>query len=152
MVPRVGRWPLSVVVYFSLLLSPVAVGADDADVEGTDRTPASADAVIQQASDALLVLIEESHAYVKEDPERFYTAVEAVLGPVVDFKGFARSVMAAHYKSAEPAQRVRFAETFPWGLVRSYALLLTEFSDGEIMIDPPGKKRNSRYPRIKLAE
>ena len=143
MVPRVGRWPLSVVVYFSLLLSPFAVGADDADVEGTDRTPASADAVIQQASDALLVLIEESHAYVKEDPERFYTAVEAVLRPVVDFKGFARSVMAAHYKSAEPAQRGRFAETFKWGLVRSYALLLTEFSDGEIALIPADRPPRS---------
>ena len=40
--------------------------------------------------------------------------VEAVLAPVVDFPGTARSVMAVHYKQASEEQRARFAEVFKW--------------------------------------
>jgi phospholipid transport system substrate-binding protein len=99
--------------------------------------------IVEGTSDQLLVLIDESRDYVKEDPERFYAAVEALLRPVVDFEGFARSVMAAHYKSASSDQRKRFAETFKWGLVRSYALVLTEFRDGEITLVPSSRPQRS---------
>ena len=70
----------------------------------------SPDAVIERITDDLLSLIEQSRDYVKEDPERFFVEVEALLRPVVDFKGFARSVMAAHYKGARAEQRERFAD------------------------------------------
>lgn len=105
----------------------------------------SAEDVLQHASDELLNLIDESRTYVDDDPERFYGAVEMLLSPVVDFKGFARSVMAAYYKDATPEQRDRFADTFKWGLVRSYALVLTEFRDGEVAIVPAD--RPPRNPR-----
>jgi phospholipid transport system substrate-binding protein len=128
------QWSLSVAFCLTLGHSPLALAANDDGMEPASVTAQSPDAVIERTSDALLVLIEESRAYVKEDPERFYQAVEALLRPVVDFKGFARSVMAAHYKSANADQRERFAETFKWGLVRSYSLALTEFRDGEIAL------------------
>jgi phospholipid transport system substrate-binding protein len=114
-----------------------------ADMEPVTVTTQSAETIIEQTSDGMLALIEESRAYVKDDPERFYTAVEALLRGVVDFKGFARSVMAAHYKSANSDQRDRFAETFKWGLVRSYSLALTEFSDGEIALVPSDRPQRS---------
>jgi phospholipid transport system substrate-binding protein len=114
-----------------------------AEMEPVTVTTQSAETIIEQTSDGMLALIEESRAYVKDDPERFYTAVEALLRGVVDFKGFARSVMAAHYKSANTDQRERFAETFKWGLVRSYSLALTEFSDGEIALVPSDRPQRS---------
>ncbi len=101
--------------------------------------------VVERTSDEMLALIEASRPYVKEDPERFYGEVEALLAPVVDFKRFARSVMAVHYKSATPEQRDRFADTFKWGLVRTYALALTEFRDGEVVIVP--SERPPQSPR-----
>ena len=123
------------------LLVTQAVAA--ADMEPGTVTTQSAETIIEQTSDSMLALIEESRAYVKDDPERFYTAVEALLRGVVDFKGFARSVMAAHYKSANSDQRERFAETFKWGLVRSYSLALTEFSNGEIALVPSDRPQRS---------
>lgn len=103
--------------------------------------------LVQQTTDQMLALIEEAQSYAKEDPERFYTAVEALLSPVVDFPRFARSVMAAHYKKASAEQRERFAESFKWNLVRTYAFALTEFSDGEVVLivpDKPPRKPNRR--------
>lgn len=114
-------------------------------MEPSDAATRTATEVVERTSDDMLALIEESRPYVKEDPERFYREVEALLAPVVDFKRFARSVMAAHYKSATPEQRERFANTFKWGLVRTYALALTEFRDGEVVIVP--SERPPRSPR-----
>lgn len=127
---------------FTVLTTFSVLAAEPASV-----AVSSPDAVVERTTDALLILIEESQAYVKEDPERFFVAVEALLRPVVDFKGFARSVMAAHYKDASSDQRERFAEAFKWGLVRSYALALTGFRDGEIVIVP--SQRPPRSPRRK---
>ena len=122
-----------------------------ADMEPAEAGTSSAEAVVERTSDELLGLIEESRPYVKEDPERFFAAVEELLRPVVDFKGFARSVMAAHYKTADADQRDRFAETFKWGLVRSYALALTEFSDGEIVLIPSDRPpRSPRRRNVKM--
>ena len=111
----------------------------------------SAREVVQHTSDGLLALIEEASEYVEEDPERFYAAVEKLLSPVVDFSGFARNVMAVHYKKATEDQRVRFAEMFKWGLVRSYSLALTEFSDGEVVLVPAVRPpRSPKRESIKM--
>jgi phospholipid transport system substrate-binding protein len=103
-----------------------------------------AELLVSQGTDAVLEVIEQAEAYVDEDPERFYVAVEEVLNPVIDFPRFARSVMAAYYRDATPEQRERFAEGFKWSLVRTYALALTEFSDGEVTLIP--SKRPQRRP------
>lgn len=100
--------------------------------------------IVQQTTDQVLALIEESKSYAEEDPERFYIAVEALLAPVVDFPRFARSVMAVHFKTATVEQRERFAESFKWNLVRTYAFALTEFNDGEVVLVPA--KRTPRKP------
>ena len=103
--------------------------------------------VVQQVSDDILQLIEDSRDYAEEDPERFFVEVEELLAPAVDFKGFARGVMAVHYKRASDDQRERFTETFKWGLVRTYSLALTEFKDGEITLVPDN--RPATNPRRK---
>jgi phospholipid transport system substrate-binding protein len=132
-----------------LAATPGFADADaEPDVSGSPEAPG---VVIERASSELLSLIDESQAYVKEDPDRFFNAVEALLAPVVDFKGFARSVMAAHYKAANSDQRARFAEAFKWSLVRSYALLLTEFRDGEVALVPSDRPpRSPRRQNVKM--
>ena len=95
-----------------------------------------AEQLVQRTTDQVLELIEDSRGYAKEDPERFYAEVEKLLSPAIDFPRFARSVMAAHYRDATPAQRERFADGFKWSLVRTYALALTEFNDGSVEIIP----------------
>jgi len=112
------------------------------------RTP---EQQVRKASDEVLALIEQSRGYAKEEPERFFREVERLLRPVVDFDSFARSVMAVHYRDASDAQRERFADTFRWGLVRTYALALTEFNDGEVVVVPPDRPpRSERRRTVKM--
>lgn len=107
--------------------------------------------LVQDTSKKLLALIEESRAYLQEDPERFFAAIEALLTPVVDFQGFARGVMSVHYRKASEAQRQRFARNFKTGLVRTYALTLTEFKDGEVAVLPPdGPPRNAGRQNVRM--
>lgn len=110
-------------------------------------TPAkTAEQRVQEISDDVLALIEAGRGYAKDDPERFYREFTALLDPAVDFTSFARSVMAAYYRDASAAQRQRFADSFKWGLVRTYALALTEFSNGTIRVLPPTQP--PRSPRM----
>lgn len=127
-----------------VLLFPGSVSATD----GAADTP---EAVIERVSDDLLQLIEDSREYVTDDQERFFREVEVLLAPAVDFRGFARGVMAAHYKRASDDQRERFTETFKWGLVRTYALALTEFKDGDIVLVPDDRPaQNPRRKNVKM--
>lgn len=122
-----------------------------APVRATDGVANTPEAVIERVSDDLLQLIEDSRDYVTEDEERFFMEVEALLAPAVDFRGFARGVMAVHYKRASDDQRDRFTETFKWGLVRTYALALTEFKDGEIVLVPDDRPaQNPRRKNVKM--
>ncbi len=98
---------------------------------------ASAEEAINLATTEVLQLIAAGQAYAAEDPERFYREVEALLRPIIDFPRFARNVMGPYAKQATDEQLERFAETFKWSLVRTYALALTEFSGGEVNVVPP---------------
>lgn len=98
---------------------------------------------VEIATDELLALIRSGQEYAKDDPDRFFSEVEALLQPVVDFPRFARSVMGVWYKKATPDQRARFSESFKWTLVKTYALALTEFYDGRVRILPGRKPSNN---------
>jgi len=107
--------------------------------------------MVRQTSDEVLRLIEAAKGYAEEDPERLYRNVEALLSEVVDFHGFARSVMGPHSRDASAEQLERFAETFKWSLVRTYALALIEFDDGEVVVVPPDRPpRNPQRQTVKM--
>jgi phospholipid transport system substrate-binding protein len=100
---------------------------------------ATAEEAIELATKEVLGLI-DSADYAQNDEERFYTAVESLLRPMIDFPRFARGVMGPYAKRATPEQRERFAESFKWSLVKTYALALTEFKGGEVAVKPPRRK------------
>jgi len=103
----------------------------------------TAEEALRLASDEVLALIVAGQSYADAEPDRFYRETEALLRPMIDFPGFARNVMGPYYKRATPEQRTRFAETFKWSLVRTYALALTEFSNGEVTVVPPRRPPKS---------
>jgi phospholipid transport system substrate-binding protein len=120
--------------------------------EGSLANAPTPDEMVRETSDAVLGLIDEAKGYAEKNPERFYREVEALLSPVVDFESFARSVMAVHYRKASAEQRQRFAESFKWGLVRTYALALTDFDDGgEVVVVPPDRPpRDPKRQTVKM--
>lgn len=106
--------------------------------------------LVERTTERVLAVIEEGRSYAEEDPERFYRAVEDVLGQVVDFEVFARSVMgkyasAQRYRALQTdeerqqfRQRVeRFSDKFRRGLVETYAQGLLTFSGQRIEVVPP---------------
>jgi phospholipid transport system substrate-binding protein len=97
----------------------------------------TAEQAVALATDEVLELITAGKEYADAEPERFYTEVEALLRPLIDFTRFARNVMGPYYRQANAEQRDRFAESFKWSLVRTYALALTEFGNGEVAVVPP---------------
>lgn len=152
---RLGVNVLSVV--FSGVLVVAGLGASplvqaEAAVSAEAKSAQSeAQRVVNQSTQDMLALIESARGYAKQEPERFYREVEAVLAPVVDFRAFSRNVMAASYKRANPEQRERFAESFKWGLVRTYALALTEFSGGDIdLVEDTRPSDNPKRERVKM--
>lgn len=104
----------------------------------------TAEQAVEQATDEIIRFIDTGKAYAEEEPERFYGEVEALLRPMIDFPRFARNVMGVYYRTADDAQRERFAESFKWSLVRTYALALTQFGGGEIEVLAP--RRPPRDP------
>ena len=109
-------------------------------------TAATSDAraVISQTTDTLIGVIKEGKTYFDKDPQRFYTTVEKVLDPTIDFDTFSRGVMAVYYKRATPAQRDQFETTFKSGLIRTYGKALLDFGDEKIVVLPA--ERPSKQP------
>jgi phospholipid transport system substrate-binding protein len=138
----------------ALLIALVVFGASLSRADDTDNSLVPVDPFSQTASDVLesttermLAVIDEARAYVDEDPERYFSAVNDVLDPVVDFRGFARGVMgeyatSARYRSLDEAGRdklrgqlERFSETMRSGLVRTYAKGLLAFGGSRVELD-----------------
>ena len=131
-----------------LSLAAVVVTGSTAAAQAQELT---ASELVQRSTNELLQLVAEGQSYVDEDPERFFVAVEALLSPVVDFSRFARSVMAAHYKTATVEQRERFTELFKWTLVRTYSLTLAGFTEGEAVLIPAERPpRNPDRRSVKM--
>lgn len=112
-----------------------AVSANDM-VERAVRSE-TAEEAIELATNEVLNLINAGKDYAEDDPERFYSEVEALLRPLIDFPRFARNVMGPYYRTASAEQRTRFADSFKWSLVRTYALALLQFGEGDVEVQPP---------------
>jgi len=94
-------------------------------------------------------VVVEANGYADADPERYYQAVHDVLDPVIDYRGFARSVMGPYansdrYRSLDAAGRTqlrgqldRFTEVMRLSLVRTYSKGLLAFGGSRIELVPP---------------
>ena len=90
-------------VQFAWLLTFAALMPAATDVHST----------VQEATDSLLVRLLEVRPLYRTDPVEFYSAVDATLGPFVDFEGFSKGVMAKYFVESRkyPLTRKR---SWPW--------------------------------------
>lgn len=117
--------------------------------EGEEQSSLSAHDVVQIATTDVMAVIDNAQAYVNESPERYYEEVHEVLDPIIDFRGFARSVMGPYassdrYRSLDEAGRQqlrgqleRFTEVMRLGLVTTYSKGLLAFAGSTIELEPP---------------
>jgi phospholipid transport system substrate-binding protein len=115
--------------------------------QSTDAS--SAYVVVQNATVAVMEVVAAADEYADADPERYYQAVHEVLDPVIDYRGFARSVMGPYansdrYRSLDAAGRAqlreqldRFTEVMRLSLVRTYSKGLLAFGGSRIEVVRP---------------
>ncbi|MCB1729752.1 MAG: ABC transporter substrate-binding protein [Halieaceae bacterium] len=106
----------------------------------------SAHEVVEDATQRVMAVVAEASEYADEDPERYYRQVQEILDPVIDFRGFARSVMGPYatserYRSLDEAGQARlraqldeFTEVMRLGLVRTYSKGLLAYSGSRIEV------------------
>lgn len=106
----------------------------------------SAHEVVEDATQRVMAVVAEAGEYADEDPERYYRQVQEILDPVIDFRGFARSVMGPYatserYRSLDAAGQARlraqldeFTEVMRLGLVRTYSKGLLAYSGSRIEV------------------
>jgi phospholipid transport system substrate-binding protein len=129
-----------------LLVSAIAFAQDKQPSEIPEQ---SAHDIVRDASDRVMLVVEQARDYAEEDPERYYAAVHEVLDPVIDFRGFAKNVMGPYaskdrYQSLDEAGREelrsqleRFTEVMRKGLIKTYGKGLLAFGGSRIEISDP---------------
>lgn len=114
--------------------------------------------VVQATTQRVMEVVVAANEYVDQEPERYYEQMQDILDPVIDFRGFARSVMGPYasserYRSLDQAGRDelrsqldRFTEVMRKGLVRTYGKGLLAFGGSRIeVVQPPAEEAgNSR--------
>jgi phospholipid transport system substrate-binding protein len=94
--------------------------------------------MIEGVSQKLLSVIRSNAQYANSDPQRYYSAIEGVLTPVVDFDFIARGVMGRYAKQATASQRSRFSSAFRRDLVATFARGVANFGDLDVKVVNPG--------------
>ncbi|MEP0203421.1 MAG: ABC transporter substrate-binding protein [Halioglobus sp.] len=129
----------SAVIAFTLLS-----GTSSTAWAQTTAASGTAHDVVREATEGVMALVRVAPEYVDEDPERYYAQVQAILDPVIDFRGFARGVMGPYasserYRSLDEAGRAqlrgqldRFTEVIRSGLVKTYSKGLLAFGGSRI--------------------
>jgi phospholipid transport system substrate-binding protein len=100
-----------------------------------DTTLAQApDAALKGAVDQVQAMVKRHYAEYKADQTKFVQVLNDVVVPRFDVEGISRLVLGAHYRSASPDQRSRFAAAFTDMLVRTYAnTMLDNYKAGKLI-------------------
>lgn len=94
--------------------------------------------LVQRTTDQVLGELTSKRELFKQDPEAFYQALDGILGPVIDFDGFARGVMTVRYsRQASPQQMQAFQVNFKRSLVKFYGSALLEYDNQQIRMLAP---------------
>ena len=87
----------------------------------------SAHDLVQDTTSRMLADLKANKEQYKQDPSKFYSALDAIVGPVVDAEGISKSIMTVKYsRKATPAQMKTFQENFKKGLFQFYGNALLE--------------------------
>ncbi len=114
--------------------------------------------VVRDTTSRVMSVVSEADGYFEEDPDRYYEQIQAILDPVVDYRGFARGVMGPYatserYRSLDKAGRAllkdqldRFTEVIRAGLVHTYGKGLLAFGGSRIEISDPAEDQKDGAP------
>ena len=105
----------------------------------------SAHDIVSDTTTRLLADLAANKEKYKQDPSDFYTALNTIVGPVVDAEGISKSIMTVKYsRNATPAQMQRFQENFKRSLMQFYGNALLEYNNQGITVDPAKDESGDR--------
>ena len=105
----------------------------------------SAHELVQDTTTRLLADLAANKEKYKQDPQDFYTALNTIVGPVVDAEGISKSIMTVKYsRKATPEQMQKFVENFKRGLFQFYGNALLEYDNESITVDPAKDESGDR--------
>lgn len=105
----------------------------------------SAHDLVQDTTTKMLADLKANKEQYKQDPTKFYDALNTIVGPVVDAEGISRSIMTVKYsRKATPAQMQTFQENFKKGLFQFYGNALLEYNNQGITVDPAKDESGDR--------
>lgn len=100
----------------------------------------SPDQIVRETADTLSARIDGRQKQLEANPPELYKLVDEVFLPVFDTDYAGRLVLGKHWRTATPAQRQQFIDTFYDFLLRSYARYVLRFERDKVRIlpDPSG--------------
>ena len=105
----------------------------------------SAHDLVQDTTSKMLADLKANKEQYKQDPSRFYEALNTIVGPVVDAEGISKSIMTVKYsRKATPAQMQTFQENFKRGLFQFYGNALLEYNNQGIIVEPAKDESGDR--------
>ena len=105
----------------------------------------SAHDLVQDTTSKMLADLKAHKEQYKQDPSKFYNALNTIVGPVVDAEGISKSIMTVKYsRKATPAQMQTFQENFKKGLFQFYGNALLEYNNQGIIVDAPKDESGDR--------
>lgn len=105
----------------------------------------SAHDLIKDTTTRMLADLAANKDKYKQDPSDFYTALNTIVGPVVDAEGISKSIMTVKYsRKATPEQMKTFQENFKRGLFQFYGNALLEYNNQGITVDPAKDESGDR--------
>jgi phospholipid transport system substrate-binding protein len=124
------------------------VQIDDPGRATGDEGPVGVYELIETTTANVMEVVIVADEYVDEDPDRYYNQIQTLLDPLIDFRGFSRSVMGPYassqrYRSLDEAGREqlrdqldRFTDVMRASLIRTYSKGLLAFGGSRIEIVP----------------
>ncbi len=107
--------------------------------------------VVQQTTSTLLEDLKANKEQYRNDPSAFYSALNNILGPVVDVEGISRGVMTVRYsRQASPEQMQRFQENFKRSLMQFYGNALLEYNNQDIRVLPASGKQDPKRTAVNM--
>jgi len=91
--------------------------------------------VVEDSTQQLVDKLNKEKANYSENPERFYSEMDAALSELVDFKRIAARVMGKYARKATKEQRSRFLVSFKRSLYVAYSRALVESGAFEISVN-----------------
>ncbi len=100
-------------------------------------------------SNRILQLLDKNKAVLKKNPAALTSLVQKEILPFIDFDAMAKLTLGKHWRTATPAQRIRFTNAYKNMLVRTYAKRMLEYAGATMRAKSSVPNRRPGYVTVR---